>query len=78
MVIKMKATEWIPALSTGALDTASLEAMYSAGLRAIEISTKPELYPQIDWKRLTCDSDRVGIRLWSRHLPSYGPHRVGI
>ena len=78
MVIKMKATEWIPALSTGALDTASLEAMYSAGLRAIEISTKPELYPQIDWKRLTGDSDRVGIKLWSLHLPFYGPRRVDI
>ena len=78
MVIKMKATEWIPALSTGALDTASLEAMYSAGLRAIEISTKPELYPQIDWKRLTCDSERIGIKLWSLHLPFYGPRRVDI
>lgn len=56
--------------STGfALTEENFAALRKSNVSAVEISMKPELYKDINYKEVKTLSEKYGVGLWSYHLP---------
>ena len=51
------------------LDMSLFEAYRKAGITHMEISTKQEDYPHLDYQNLRKMAEQTGVCLWSFHLP---------
>jgi len=67
----MKATEWKCGLSCGNVSTEIFEGLAKARIDCMEVSTHPNVFDSLDWKRMEADAVATGVKMWSVHLPFY-------
>ena len=60
---------WTTAVSTGNPSYENLERIAKAGVKAIEVSVDWRVFQDLDWKSITDTAKKVGIDVWSFHLP---------
>lgn len=77
----MKAAKCALGLSSCCRGTASRELMeeyIAAGATHMEVSLKPAVLAELDWKQVEKDARETGVVLWSVHLPFYPAEKANI